>query len=40
LAGIFILGDTFTPLQLLGIAVIVLSVLGVSWQNGKQVSKT
>ena len=35
LAGIFILGDTFTPLQLLGIAVIVLSVLGVSWQNGK-----
>ena len=35
LAGIFIMGDTFTPLQLLGIAVIVLSVLGVSRQNGK-----
>lgn len=35
LAGIFIMGDSFTPLQLAGIALIVLSVLGVSWQNGK-----
>ena len=35
LAGIFLLGDTFTPVQLLGIAVIVLSVFGVSWQSGK-----
>ena len=29
------MGDTFTPLQLAGIALIVLSVFGVSWQNGK-----
>ncbi|MBR5538196.1 MAG: EamA family transporter [Clostridia bacterium] len=35
LAGIFIMGDTFTPLQLTGIALIVLSVFGVSRKNGK-----
>ena len=35
LAGIFLLGDAFTPLQLVGIGLIVLSVFGVSWQNGK-----
>lgn len=39
LAGIFIMGDAFTPLQLAGICLIVLSVFGVSWQSGKQVSK-
>ena len=39
LAGIFILGDSFTPVQLLGIAVILLSVFGVSWQQSKQSEK-
>ena len=39
LAGIFILGDSFTPVQLLGIAVILLSVFGVSWQQSKQTEK-
>ena len=39
LAGIFIMGDEFTPVQLLGIGLIVLSVFGVSWQNGKAAAK-
>jgi len=30
LAGIFIMGDSFTAVQLLGIAIIVISVFGVS----------
>lgn len=37
LAGILILKDSFTPLQLAGIAIILVSVFGVSWQSGKQV---
>lgn len=35
LAGILLLGDSFTPVQLAGICIIVLSVLGISWQPGK-----
>lgn len=34
LAGIFIMGDSFTPLQLTGIVVIILSVFGVSYYKG------
>ena len=34
LAGIFILGDSFTLMQLAGIVVIILSVFGVTWQSG------
>lgn len=37
LAGILILKDSFAPSQLLGIALILISVFGVSWQSGKQV---
>ena len=33
LAGIFLMGDTFSPLQLLGMAIITVSVFGVSWQK-------
>jgi len=33
LAGIFLLGDEFTPVQLAGIAIITASVFGVSWQK-------
>lgn len=39
LAGIFIMGDTFTPVQLGGILIILLSVFGVSWQSSRA-SKT
>lgn len=39
LAGILILGDSFTPVQLLGIVVILLSVFGVSWQQSRQTEK-
>lgn len=35
LAGIFIMGDSFTPLQLLGVVIITVSVFGVSWQKEK-----
>ena len=35
LAGILILGDAFTGVQLAGICIIVLSVVGISWQQGK-----
>jgi len=35
LAGIFLLGDSFTTIQLAGICIIVLSVIGISWQQGK-----
>jgi len=35
LAGIFLLGDRFTPIQLIGIAVITLSVFGVSCPGRK-----
>lgn len=35
LAGIFLLGDSFTAIQLAGICIIVLSVIGISWQQGK-----
>ena len=35
LAGIFIMKDSFTGIQLLGIVVIILSVLGVSYQKGE-----
>ena len=38
LAGILILGDSFTPVQLAGICIIVLSVVGISWQQGKTAS--
>ena len=33
LAGIFIMGDTFSPIQLMGIVIITASVFGVSWQK-------
>ena len=33
LAGIFIMGDTFTALQLAGIAIIIFSVFGVSFRK-------
>jgi len=33
LAGIFIMGDSFSPLQLLGIVIITFSVFGVSYQK-------
>lgn len=33
LAGIFIMGDSFTPIQLLGIAIITFSVFGVSYSK-------
>lgn len=33
LAGIFIMGDTFTPLQIIGVVVITLSVFGVSMKK-------
>lgn len=36
LAGIFIMGDHFVPTQLLGIAIITLSVFGVSYQKGPE----
>ena len=39
LAGIFIMGDSFTAVQLLGIAVIVISVFGVSYP-GKEAAKS
>ena len=39
LAGILILKDAFTGLQLLGILLILISVFGVSWQSGKQVEE-
>lgn len=35
LAGIFILGDSFTLSQLAGIAIIILSVFGVTWQSNR-----
>lgn len=35
LAGIFLMGDAFSPIQLLGIAIITASVFGVSWQKEK-----
>ena len=35
LAGIFIMGDAFSPIQLLGIAIITASVFGVSYQKEK-----
>ena len=38
-AGILILKDAFTALQLLGIVLILVSVFGVSWQSGKQVER-
>lgn len=40
LAGIFILGDTFAPLQLIGIVIIILSVFGVSYRKEKKHSPT
>lgn len=33
LAGILILGDDFSPLQMVGIVIIILGVFGVSWQK-------
>jgi len=39
MAGILILKDAFTALQLLGIVLILVSVFGVSWQSGKQVEQ-
>ncbi len=39
LAGIFIMGDSFTPLQLTGIVVIILSVFGVSYYKSREVVK-
>lgn len=35
LAGIFLMGDAFSPVQLVGIAIITASVFGVSYQKGK-----
>ncbi|MBQ3103720.1 MAG: DMT family transporter, partial [Oscillospiraceae bacterium] len=39
LAGVLILRESFTPLQFLGVAVIILSVLGVSWQQSLLLKK-
>lgn len=36
LAGIFIMGDSFSAVQLLGIGIITLSVFGVSYKNQNQ----
>jgi len=40
LAGVLILGDDFSPAQVVGVVVITLSVLGVSLSgNGKKMNK-
>ena len=36
LAGIFIMGDSFAPIQILGIVIIVISVFGVSYTGKGQ----